>query len=690
MPIPTYHVRGGWLTGDWVEISSKWNWAQIAGNFRWEELQAGPLPDVDVEEIQIARKVGTMFDRLTTGEARAQLDNSRGQYTGSRSAQNLLHYSDNPSSYGVLNAANVSLSVLVGKTGAIDAYAVAETNAGDFHTLRTFSSISVVSGQQVMLAGEFYAGTRDRFLWRLQDSGETHSFEAAFSLRSMTVAAPSATGSATALGASMQVLGGGWVRCWVNGTLPGLPAQAKLLLVNSAGVSSYTGTGSAWVGARAWQVAQGSVLPVDFVATAGDPLLPRDTFISPNDVFTVKAMDGSSVYCLFSGYIQEWGFNPALKDVRKLQLSAFDVADRLRPIITTSVQLNVTHRTIAQTVLSEAALDPLQYTIDGMNDLAAVSFLDQMSAGEALAVLQQNGCQLYYVDGAGRLRLRSRHWDVTSTPVVASTAVAFAMTVGLATDSIINRLELSTVPRRLMPDVTTVAWISEAVYVPASNTRQFILDFVDPETNETGVPCINPEPQVRGLDYVFNVAPTGEGPDLTSQVVVVASVSATAAYVTVSNPGGLNGYLTVCQIRAQPARRQPVISRFMNDDASIAQYQERYTSIQADLLGTDNRLRDLGEFLLSDRAQPKRSLSFSLQNEWPSNVAVDLLDRMAVYNSLANVGSVFAVMELEHTLQFGAGVQHATKYVTQLVPIKNWFTLDSPTLGRLDFNRLGA
>lgn len=691
MPAPTYHARGGWLRGDWIEIGSKWaTWDQIAGNFRWEELQAGPIPDVDIEEVQISRAVATMFDRLATGECRVQMDNARGQYTGTGSAQNRFAQSEYTASYFTALNGATSLNVLVGKTGAIDAPAFSEDNTNGFHSLRTVSSLSVVSGQSAMFAAEFFPGTRDRFVMRLSDSTETNLFEASFSIRSMTVAGQTAANSATVVGASLQALSDGWVRAWVLGTLPDLPAQGRVLLVNSAGVSSYTGTGSAWIGTRAWQAANGANLPIDFVGTYGSPLYPRDSFISPNDVFTLKAMDGTSVYNIFSGYVEQWAFSPALRDTRKIQFSATDIAERLRPIISTSVMLNVTHKTILQTVMSRTSIDPLQYTIDAMNDLVAVSYLDQMSAGEAIAQLQQNGAQVYYVDGAGRLRLRSRHWDVQSTTAVASRAVAFAMNIALSTDSIINRLELSTTPRKIEIDVSTIAWISDAVYVPASTTRTFILDFADAITNETGVPCIDIEEQVRGLDYLFNVAPTGEGIDLTSQVIVSASASATAAYVTVSNPGGLNGYLTVCQLRGKPARRQPVVSRLMQDSASISKYQERYYSVTADLLGTDNRLRDLGEYLLSERANPRPGLAFSFKNEWPANLAVDLLSRVFISNSLANTASVWAVTELEHTIQFGLGVEHVTQYKSQLVPIKNYFTLDSSTLGRLDYNRLGS
>lgn len=693
MPAPTYHARGGWLAGDWVEIGSKFSWAQIAGNFRWEELQAGPIPDADLEELQFTRKVATMFDRLSTGECRAQLDNSRGQYTGNKSAQNLLNYSENLASgtYYITDAAATSLDVLVGRSDAIDAAALSEDNANSTHGLRSPSSVQVTtSGGLVMVAGDFYAGTRDRMRLLLGDNAESSEFHADFSLRSMLITNVAQANSASVIGASMTALGNDWVRCWVVGRVPGPAARARVYLVNSAGATSYTGTGSAWMGVRGLQVAFGEYLPNEMVSTYGQPVLPVGAQINANDVFTLKAIDGSSVYNLFSGYVEQWGFNPALKDGRKMTLSCSDVAERLRPIISTSLMVNVTHRNILQTVMSAAAIDPLQYQIDQMNDLAAFAFLDQVSAGQALALVQQNGAQVYMVDGAGRLHLKNRHWNATSDTAVASFAVGFNGSLVMDMSDILNRVEVRTTPRKAIPDVSTVGWVTEAVFVPAASTKQFILDYVDPFTNESGCPVLNVQDLVRGEDYKFNEAPTGGGADMTSQVAVTCSASATAANIVVSNPGPGNGYLWVCQIKGSPVSKQPDLARLLEDDDSIARYQERYTNIQADLLGTENRIRDLASFILTDRSRPKYRLSWSLKNEWPAVHAVDLLAACYVSNSLSNVGSVFLVNELEHTITFNNGPEHVLGMKLELAPVRNWFTLSSPTLGRLNFNRLGV
>jgi hypothetical protein len=695
MPQPRYDVRAGWLAGDWVEIGSKYSWNQIAGNFRWEELQAGPMPNEDIDELQIQRAIGTMFNRLSTGECRVQIDNGRGQYTGTKSAQNLVVYSDNVSSgtFWLSQNGATSLNVLVGKTGAIDAAAYSEDSATGTHSLRTPNMASINSGQVHVVCGEFYAGTRDRFELRSKDGFESSIFGAGFSLRSMQVSYTTFVSSGEFIGASMQAIGDGWVRCWVVGRLPITGGVSlcgiRVYQINSAGTTSYTGTGSAWMGVRGFVMNTGTI-PATYVPTTNSlAVIPRDTNLAINDVFAVKAVDGSSVYNIFSGYLDEWAFNPALVDLRKIAISCSDVANRLRPIISTSLMLAPTHSTIIQAVLSASGINENQYQVDQINDLAAYAYVDQMSAGEALSQIQQNGAEIYYVNGAGKLIIRSRHYDVRSTSVVGSYAAGFQMATALTTDEIVNKVEVRTTPRAIFPDVSTVAWLTDAVFIPGGASKQFVLDYVDARTNESGVPAFSVEAQVKGLDFQCFADPEGLGSNITSQFNVVVSLNATSAAFSVTNAGGANGYIVVCQLMGKPVTRGPELVRTLQDPESVALYQERFGSVQGDLLYTDNRVRNLAEFILVNNSKPRPSLAFAIKNEWPGSFSHDLLDRVFISNSLSNVGSSFIIEQVEHTITFNAGTEHVLQMKLRVAPIKNWFTNDSPTLGRLNYNQLG-
>lgn len=697
MPAPRYDIRAGWLQGDWTEIGSKYSWSQIAGNFRWDELAAGPLPNEDVEELQINRRLGTMFDRLAAGECRMQLDNARGQYTGTGSLSNLMRYSDAISSghaYWSFTNLTASINAVLGKTGAIDASIVQENTAAGFHVFQTVNSLAVQSGTTYVVHCEFQPGATNRGLnFGLRNDTGTIIAERRWNAGSLTGANNSISGGATLINSGEIVsLGDGWVRAWFSATLPTTGNVTFLgYLTNSASTGNYTGDGSSWVGIRAMQVMNGSSFSSgQFVPTAHSlHVIPAGTRMTVNDTLSIKAMDGSSLFNIFSGYLDEWAFNPALRDLRKLALSASDVSNRLRPIISSSLMLAPTHTQIINAVLSAAGINPLQSRVDQINDIAEFSFVDQMSAGEALATVQQNGASVFYVDGAGRLNIRGRHYDVKSTTAVGSYSVGFQLVAGLNTDEIINRVEVRTTPRTIYPDVSTVAWLSDAIYVPAATSRQFILDFVDPISNETGVPAFNVEQQVRGLDFRAYTDNDGLGADITSQFNIVSSASATSAYFSVSNDGGQNGYLVHCQLKGRVVTKQPELVKVLVDSLSVATYQERYASIQADLLFTDNRARNLAEFIMVNNSQPKMNLTFSLKNEWPDVYARDLLDRVYVFNELATINSSFIVTEIDHTISFVGGTEHTLQMKLQSALVKNWFTFDSPFLGRLDINRLG-
>ena len=348
-----------------------------------------------------------------------------------------------------------------------------------------------------------------------------------------------------------------------------------------------------------------------------------------------------------------------------------------------------THSTMFQAIMSAAAINPLQYRMEQINDIATFGFVDQVSAGEAMSLIQQNGAEIFYVDGAGRLNIRSRHYDVQSTTAVGSYSVGFQMVIGLGTNEVINKAEVRTVPRQIFPDISTVAWLTEGVFVPASTTKQFILDYIDYLTAESGVPVFKMQPQLKGTDYRAFSDPEGAGGDITSQFNVVVSLNATSAAFTVSNDGTSNGYLVVCQLMGQPVTKQPELVKTLTDEASVAKYQERYVSVQADMLMTDNRARNLAEFLLVNHAEPKHQLTFSLKNEWPAVYQHDLLDRVYMQNDISNINSSFYIREIEHTLAMQGGIEHTVQMKLEIAPTKNWFTLDSNFLGRLDFNRLG-
>ena len=195
--------------------------------------------------------------------------------------------------------------------------------------------------------------------------------------------------------------------------------------------------------------------------------------------------------------------------------------------------------------------------------------------------------------------------------------------------------------------------------------------------------------QVKGIDFVATDDPLGLGPDITSQFNVVASLNATSAAFSVANNGAGNGYLVICPLKGELLSKQPELVASVTDAASISKYQDQYLSISANMLATDNRIRNLAEYIIYDKSEAKQNIAFTINNEWPGCFSHDLLSRIFISNNASYIGSVFVVEELEHTIVFDTGVDHKLQMNCKVSPIKNWFTFNSTTLGRLNYNRLG-
>ena len=80
---PTYQLRGWFIPGSWEETAATFaSWAMVvSGNYSWEELGSGLVPNDDVLGCAFSRELSTFAQRLSIGQGQIELDNSRGQYT---------------------------------------------------------------------------------------------------------------------------------------------------------------------------------------------------------------------------------------------------------------------------------------------------------------------------------------------------------------------------------------------------------------------------------------------------------------------------------------------------------------------------------------------------------------------------------------------------------------------------------
>jgi hypothetical protein len=407
-----------------------------------------------------------------------------------------------------------------------------------------------------------------------------------------------------------------------------------------------------------------------------------------NQNVVIQAAEGSSLYTIFTGFVESFDFDAALNAGRRINLKCGDIASRLQNPIQTSFQYLVSQETVFRDILQTAGISSSQYVLDSFPDAIVFSYADQLTAGEALAVEQQAGAHYIYVDGAGRINIKNRNYDNVSATAVASFASLYGMKMSVSDAEVVNECKVKILPRRILFDIASVAALADPVFVTGNGSASVTVEYIDSTTQESGAPVYSLAPIVAG-DYFISSSPDVTGADLSSQCLLTITPFARSANVTLVNSGTQNAFLASLTLYGSPASRYPEVQVSVPSSASQVTYRKRLQEIQADSLQTSARGRNLAEYVIFRYADPIPEIEIQIKNQWPFVVSAELGNHVWLSNSLLNVSSSFHIDEVEHTIDFSAGIEHTLSARMKLIPIKGWFTLDSSTLGRLDINRLG-
>lgn len=133
------------------------------------------------------------------------------------------------------------------------------------------------------------------------------------------------------------------------------------------------------------------------------------------------------------------------------------------------------------------------------------------------------------------------------------------------------------------------------VYVPAGQSQSAYLELEDPCTA-----FITP---VATTDYTANNAQDGTGDDLTANVEITEFIDyGNAVFVTVTNNGAEDLYLTKFQVRGNPAKIQKWIRVIESDSLSISTYGKQTIEIQNNFIQDDASAESIAYEELTRRA----------------------------------------------------------------------------------------
>lgn len=293
--------------------------------------------------------------------------------------------------------------------------------------------------------------------------------------------------------------------------------------------------------------------------TVGDATLTIDSTrgqyvqsMQINQGVVVKAVTtANSEYALFTGKVKSWNATPALGR-QELSVKCIDAADELKQKINLALAVNTKISSLMINVLDAAGFGSDRRDIGVMNDDVSVGYLDNISAGQALHEIIQSGAHFLWIDGDGKVRAEPRHYDVRGAAAVESMSTFLSYGASYSDKKIINRMNVVGSPRREATDIGTVAWIEEAILIPASQSVTFQVEHVDPDTLAKGTPVNSFATLVASSDYYMSAQSGFKGANLTAQASLTITHYATTTEVTALNTSSFSAYLGRFQLRGLP------------------------------------------------------------------------------------------------------------------------------------------
>lgn len=408
----------------------------------------------------------------------------------------------------------------------------------------------------------------------------------------------------------------------------------------------------------------------------------------PGRKISITATYNGSSYPLFYGRIQRVQTRPGAGDFQKVVIEGLSDADRLqRTYLTTSLFQNFYTGSIFTEIMSRSSVS--SFYADTLNDQVPFCWYRDVSATAAMQELVDSGNYLLFIDGAGTIRLKSRHAGFFSTSV-ASLNEFLDFSYTLDPDTIINQLKLNAKPRAQVTAVNTIAFIASPLAIPASGHIGFWLTFQDPEAGAEITPVGSMITPVASQDYYASANSDGTGSDFTSTLSLNFTQFGSTIVCSLFNGTGSIAYLTRFQLRGYPVRGIAQLGFKYDASSSQGVYGLRSLEIANALIQNYNYLRDLAQTIVEERKAPQDGLEITLVNQWPDVLTFEVSNTLALVNSTTGVNSNWLITGMSHEVTFTGGLRHEARYQTEYFQDKPWLILDHAQFGKLDSGRLLA
>lgn len=328
-----------------------------------------------------------------------------------------------------------------------------------------------------------------------------------------------------------------------------------------------------------------------------------------------------------------------------------------KPLDQTVMLVDVKTDEVLDYLFQLVGLTPSQYVLDeGFNQISFVYWEKGKKLGDAIRDLMQAEIGNLYMDELGIIRFKNRIKSSTSPVYTFDDSTVEEFTIS-DEESIINVVEIKANVRKVQP-IQPVYTLSEPLLILSGASRQEFFTLQDPVTSLEDV-----------TTYLANSQEDGQGTNLTANISIDdVDVFANAVKIIFSNSGP-DAYITELELQGTPAKAiGPPLYLRAEDEASVAQYEERILTIENDFIQS----RDAANSIALSIINYFKTFSNTVELTVKGNPALQTGDNIQV--EVDGIDQVYTITKIVNIIE-------RTKYTQRLTGkvfnIPNFFILSS-------------
>ena len=396
--------------------------------------------------------------------------------------------------------------------------------------------------------------------------------------------------------------------------------------------------------------------------------------------------DVGSLYPLFKGTVRSYATNPEIGR-RNLLVRCVDSVDRLKEKIGLPFHLDVIASSLFTEVFSAAGFATTEWDLSPViTDEYPFAWLDDISGGEAINRINEAGAHHIWAGGDGVIYIKGRQHHAATVSVASYSNKYLQLQYALSADGVINDSRIVVDARRAATDVATVAWTELVASIPAGQSFDFFLEYLDPDTRERPTPVNSVITPVASSDYLLTDTETGSGTIVTSQFGLEFNGFAQHAEVTLTNSGSTVGYINKFQVRGIPIQRQPEYTQRTIVASSQTQFGIKIHEVQTNLIGNPLFAQNYAQWIAARWHDPIPDVSFAIKNEYPDVLERNAHDIISLVEDHLPLDGQFRIHDIRHEINAEAGLEHTVVCDVRRTPAVQFMVLD---VGQLDVARLG-